>query len=63
MLEPWKYEYPKLALERVSAERLHKQFVPFDSNLWKTINYKAFLIERQRPLAGGMNAFLDSLKD
>lgn len=57
LAELWKYDYPNLAFESVPTGRLQSQFLPLDTELWKSTNYKAFQAERQRLLAAGMNAF------
>jgi hypothetical protein len=54
---------PEVYLNNIDIEQLQRQYVPTDSSLWKMNchSYEAFLKERHRLLAQGINQFLNKL--
>lgn len=54
---------PEVYLNNIEIEQLRRQYVPTDSSLWKMNchSYEAFLKERRRLLAQGINQFLNKL--
>ncbi len=54
---------PVIYLPEVDKEQLKRQFIPLEIDLWKMTkeSYLAFLKERRRLLAQGINFFLNTL--
>ena len=55
--------FPNVYLAKIDPERLAAQSVPIDKGLWEIESFEAFLSERRRLLAEGMNRFLGSFMD
>jgi len=52
---------PEKYLSEIDPEKLKKQFVPSDKNLWKIENYEDFLKHRRRIIIEKINEYLKSL--
>jgi hypothetical protein len=56
-----KVEKPRKKLTQWGPEKLKKQFVSLDKNLWKIENYEDFLKHRRRIIVDKINEYLKSL--
>ncbi len=53
---------PKEYLQGISRDRLERQFIPLDPNLWSIDRFQEFLAARRALLAEGINALFSALE-